>query len=65
MILRAIKDRYGKSSFAAHNALQSFLQVKQESSESIATFIARAQEALHFLQSTRPQVGALYGRAWD
>ena len=30
------------------------MQVKQESSESIATFIARAREALRFLQSTRP-----------
>ena len=28
--------------------------MKQESSESIATFIAHAQEALRFLQSTRP-----------
>lgn len=43
-ILQAIKDRYGKSSFATrHNALQSFLLVKQESSESIATFIACAR----------------------
>jgi hypothetical protein len=39
-ILDAIKEAYGKSSFATRfNALQAFLAVKQESSESIAAFI--------------------------
>ena len=37
-----------------HNALQAFLQVKQEPSESISAFISRAREALRLLQSTRP-----------
>jgi hypothetical protein len=47
VILKTIKETYGKSSFATrHNALQAFLQVKQESSESISGFIARAREAL-------------------
>ena len=46
---------YGKSSFATrHNTLQAFLQVKQESSESISGFILRAREALCLLQSTCP-----------
>ena len=54
-ILSAIKGEYGKSSFATrHNALQGLLNVRQESSESIPVFIARAREALRFLQSTRP-----------
>ena len=54
-ILDAIKSTYGASSFATrHNALQALLVIKQESSESAAGFIARAREAMRFLQSTRP-----------
>jgi len=54
-ILNAIKDEYGKSSFATrHNALQGLLNVRQDSSEPIPAFIAHAREALRFLQSTRP-----------
>ena len=55
VILDAIKAAYGASSFATrHNALQALLAVRQESSESVPGFIARAREALRFLQSTRP-----------
>src|SRR5712691_9853879 len=36
-----------------------FLAVKQESSESIAAFISRAREALHYLQSTCPPAAPL------
>ena len=44
-ILDAIKEAYGKSSFATRfNALQAFLAVKQESSELIAAFISQARE---------------------
>jgi hypothetical protein len=54
-ILESIKFTYGASSFATrHNALQALLAVRQESSEAVPAFIARAREALRFLQSTRP-----------
>jgi hypothetical protein len=54
-ILDAIKVAYGVSSFATrHNAALALLSVKQESSESVAAFIACAHEAQRFLQSTRP-----------
>src|SRR5271156_2729789 len=54
-ILEAIKSAYGASSFATrHNALQALLAIRQESSERVPAFIARAREALRFLQSTRP-----------
>ena len=54
-ILDAIKSTYGASSFTTrHNALQALLVIKQESSEFAAGFIARAREAMRFLQSTRP-----------
>src|ERR1700736_4741685 len=50
-ILDAIKAAYGAT---RHNTLQALLAVRQESSESVPAFIARAREALRFLQSTRP-----------
>ena len=54
-ILNAIKAAYGTSSFATRfNAMQAFLAVKQETSETVAVFISRAREALCLLQSTRP-----------
>ena len=54
-ILNAIKAAYGTSSFATRfNAMQAFLAVKQETSETVAVFISRACEALRLLQSTRP-----------
>ena len=60
MILDAIKATYGISSFATrHNALQAFLAVWQESSETMAAFISRAREALHYLQSTCPSIATL------
>ena len=53
-ILEAVKSTYGASSFATrHNALQAFLAVRQEPSELVSVFIARAREALRYLQSTR------------
>ena len=59
-ILDAIKATYGVSSFATrHNALQAFLAVRQESSETMAAFISRAREALRYLQSTRPSIALL------
>ena len=59
-ILDAIKATYGVSSFATrHNALQAFLAVRQESSETMAAFISRALEALRYLQSTRPPIATL------
>ena len=59
-ILDAIKSTYGVSSFATrHNALQAFLAVRQESSETMAAFISRAREALRYLQSTRPPIATL------
>jgi hypothetical protein len=62
-ILNAIKLAYGKSSFTTRfNALEAFLAVKQESSESVAAFISRAREALRFLQSTRPPAAPLASR---
>ena len=46
-ILKAIKAAYGKSSFATwYNAMQAFLAVKQDSSETVADFISRAHEVL-------------------
>jgi hypothetical protein len=63
-ILKAIKAAYGKSSFATrYNAMQAFLVVKQESSETVAAFISRAREALRFLQSTRPPPAPLASRS--
>jgi hypothetical protein len=63
-ILKAIKAAYGKSSFATrYNAMQAFLAVKQESSETVAAFISRAREALRFLQSTRPPAAPLASRS--
>ena len=54
-ILNAIKAAYGTSSFTTRfNAMQAFLAVKQETSETVAVFISRAREALCLLQSTRP-----------
>ena len=62
-ILNAIKLAYGKSSFATrYNAMQAFLAVKQESSESVPAFISHAHEALRFLQSTRPPAAPLASR---
>ena len=63
-ILKAIKAAYGKSSFATrYNAMQAFLAVKQDSSETVAAFISRAREALRFLQSTRPPAAPLASRS--
>jgi len=60
VILNAIKATYSVSSFATrHNTLQAFLAVQQESSETMATFISHAREALHYLQSTRPHIATL------
>jgi len=59
-ILDAIKATYGVSSFATqHNALQAFLAVRQESSETITAFISHVREALRYLQSTRPHIATL------
>ena len=58
-ILNAIKAAYGTSSFARFNAMQAFLAVKQETSETVAVFISRAREALRLLQSTRPPSASL------
>ena len=59
-ILNAIKLAYGKSSFTTrYNAMQAFLAVKQESSESVPAFISHAREALHFFQSTCPPAAPL------
>jgi len=60
VILNAIKATYGISSLATrHNALQAFLAVQQESSETMAAFISHAREALRYLQSTRPPIATL------
>jgi len=60
VILDAIKATYGVSSFATrHNALQAFLAVRQESSETMAAFISCAWEALRYLQSTHPPIATL------
>jgi len=64
VILKAIKAAYGKSSFATrYNAMQAFLVVKQDSSETVTAFISRACEALCFLQSTRPPSALLASRS--
>ncbi|KAF8290868.1 hypothetical protein DL93DRAFT_2092026 [Clavulina sp. PMI_390] len=54
-VLSKLKETYGKASYATRfNALQTLMNTRQESSEPVATFIARACEGLRHLQSTCP-----------